>query len=555
MFSFSDPNTKCNITVGYISSERGLVEGVGLYEANKYAKLNPGTQFIFRNRDFVKYLNINEVNKLQPQEMLPSNRSGAGSCSGIVGLNLQGDTTKSVDDAFDFEEPLTGGSTRDGARDGNDKTTVNFYGGGGVGVQAAPIICNDGSIMAVQVIHGGYGYKYPPIVDIEDPKGKGAGVVAKAFVKTRTSDEKVLIQEYDAEEDYEEYVLDKCVPGLENIGYGFRWNADGKNLGKWDPMVYFNNQKDPIKYEILRYQKYLADLKDGTIVENGRIKGWWTTRQKVPSRITSPDKVSREKFDVEHHAWGGRVTPSSNNSSNNNSSSSTGTDFVEATFLVYTEGGGGKISGVVGTDLKFVFTAIDDPTSSQAHSFQIKAESFVNREKAEEIKIKVKRNTKYNVVSSGNYKGKVVGVKGGKGLTEQGLLESKTFGKRGGTEKDKGIGDTIFTDLIGSANDNDDLQIQAKTGIFTSGTKNLAMGYKGDSWALTYEYKDSDAFKGGSDKGTTGGKGSGQKTEIFKTFMNQYAISPIPPSNVAGSDKAGINYTFEWEEEIPWDGD
>ena len=70
MFSFSDPNTKCNITVGYISSERGLVEGVGLYEANKYAKLNPGTQFIFRNRDFVKYLNINEVNKLQPQEMV-----------------------------------------------------------------------------------------------------------------------------------------------------------------------------------------------------------------------------------------------------------------------------------------------------------------------------------------------------------------------------------------------------------------------------------------------------------------------------------------------------
>ena len=197
--------------------------------------------------------------------------------------------------------------------------------------------------------------------------------------------------------------------------------------------------------------------------------------------------------------------------------------------------------------MKFVFTAIDDPTSSQAHSFQIKAESFVNRAKAEEIKIKVKRNTKYNVVSSGNYKGKE--------LTEQGLLESKTFGKRGGTEKDKGIGDTIFTDLIGSANDNDDLQIQAKTGIFTSGTKNLAMGYKGDSWALTYEYKDSDAFKGGSDKGTTGGKGSGKRTEIFKTFMNQYAISPIPPSNVAGSDKAGINYTFEWEEEIPWDGD
>ena len=46
---------------------------------------------------------------------------------------------------------------------------------------------------------------------------------------------------------------------------------DGKKLGKWDPSVYFNKQKDPIKYEILRYQKYLATLQDGTIVENGRI--------------------------------------------------------------------------------------------------------------------------------------------------------------------------------------------------------------------------------------------------------------------------------------------
>ena len=34
-----------------------------------------------------------------------------------------------------------------------------------------------------------------------------------------------------------------------------------------------------------------------------------------------------------------------------------------------------------------------------------------------------------------------------------------------------------------------------------------------------------------------------------------YAISPVPPSNVAGSDKAGRTYVFEWEEEIPWDGD
>ena len=34
--------------------------------------LNPGTTFIFRNREKVQYLNINEVNRLQPSDMLTS---------------------------------------------------------------------------------------------------------------------------------------------------------------------------------------------------------------------------------------------------------------------------------------------------------------------------------------------------------------------------------------------------------------------------------------------------------------------------------------------------
>ena len=44
-FDLFAPTTKCDIRVGYISSERGFVDGVGILEANKYAKLNPGTQF------------------------------------------------------------------------------------------------------------------------------------------------------------------------------------------------------------------------------------------------------------------------------------------------------------------------------------------------------------------------------------------------------------------------------------------------------------------------------------------------------------------------------
>ncbi len=306
-FDFDAPNTKCNITVGYISSERGFVDGVGIHEANKYAKLNPGTQFIFRNRDFVKYLNINEVNALTPEMMLPQQRSGAESCSGIVGLNLEGDISKSIDVTLDTEKAYTGGSTKDSnVKPEPPKKRVNFYGGGGVGVQAAPIIGIDGSILAVQVIHGGYGYKYPPIVDIIDDTGKGGGVVARSIIKTRSSDEAVFVEEFDREEDYEEYVLDKCVPELETVGYGQRWGPDGKNLGKWDPNIYFTKTDDPIKYQIQQYQQYLNNLQKGATIENGRIKGWWTTRQKPPLRVVSGDKVTREVFDVFHWAWGSK---------------------------------------------------------------------------------------------------------------------------------------------------------------------------------------------------------------------------------------------------------
>ena len=312
--------------------------------------------------------------------MLPKRRSSLpvddpNACSGIVGLNLEGDTTKSHDDAYDQDVPFTGGSTKEGAISEPNNTRVNFYGGGGVGVQAVPVISPiNGSVMSVIVTQGGYGYQYPPIVDISDDKGVGAGAALKAILRDPRSDDPVFVEEFDAEEDFEEYDLETCAPELvrENIGYGKRYNADGKDLGTWNPSSYLTVgnkfKSDPIRLEIERYQKFLAELQDGSIVDGNRIKSWWTTRQKAPSRITSSDKVTREKFDVQHWAWGGKVTPSSNNSSiissnnnnsSNNNSSSTGTDFVEATFLVYTEGGKKKVSGVVGTDLKFTFTAID----------------------------------------------------------------------------------------------------------------------------------------------------------------------------------------------------
>ena len=60
-FNLFGPATICDIKVGYISTDRGYVDGISRYEANQYAALNPGTQFIFKNRDLIRYLNINEV--------------------------------------------------------------------------------------------------------------------------------------------------------------------------------------------------------------------------------------------------------------------------------------------------------------------------------------------------------------------------------------------------------------------------------------------------------------------------------------------------------------
>ena len=37
--------------------------------------------------------------------------------------------------------------------------------------------------------------------------------------------------------------------------------------------------------------------------------------------------------------------------------------------------------------------------------------------------------------------------------------------------------------------------------------------------------------------------------------MNSYAISPVPASNVPGSDFAGRWCTFEWEEDFPYTGE
>ncbi len=80
-FNIFGSATQNEISVGYISSIRGYVQGVTICEANDYEKEYPNTAFILRNRDKVSYLSIDEVNALVPDDLLPKKNNE--SCSQV----------------------------------------------------------------------------------------------------------------------------------------------------------------------------------------------------------------------------------------------------------------------------------------------------------------------------------------------------------------------------------------------------------------------------------------------------------------------------------------
>ena len=131
------PSTEDNIKVGYISTTRGYVTGVGVNDANIYAKKDPGTTFILQNRDYIKYLNINEVNALTPEVL----EATAEECKGV-----------------EWDAPV-------------DTPEVIFSGGGGVGVVGNPVFGTDGALIAVDLVSGGFGYKYAPTTKLRDVSG------------------------------------------------------------------------------------------------------------------------------------------------------------------------------------------------------------------------------------------------------------------------------------------------------------------------------------------------------------------------------------------------
>ena len=113
----TDSNLKFNIfgdrdrddlRVGYISTDTGYVSGITICEANDYAKLNPGTIFILKNRDQIRYLNINDVNNLTKEDLFTETGDACG------GIDITAQT------------PC--------------KPQLDLFGGGGVGALGNPVI-------------------------------------------------------------------------------------------------------------------------------------------------------------------------------------------------------------------------------------------------------------------------------------------------------------------------------------------------------------------------------------------------------------------------------
>ena len=486
-FDFFGNSQKKDIRVGYISTDRGYVSDVTIYEANRYAKLQPGTQFIVSNRDEVRYLNINEVNALTPDDVKPKN--DIYNCGGIDGLNPS----------------LNLGSV--------NNIEVNFLGGGGVGAQGNAVVGNDGSILAIDLIHGGFGYQYAPLVEIKDTYGLATKINARSFLGETAT----VLETYTDEDEFENLDLETLIPNFNEDDFGVRLDpVNGAVIGDWNPNDYANYFQDPIRSEIKKYQEFVQRKSTGT---------WWDSRTQKPLSVVGEDKNNNTVFPVEHWSWGGELIKPEKN-----------TGLVPVEFTVYGQG------TRTNRDLEFNFEAEDG-----SHSFKIKGVTHPERnEKTRKAIRKVRVNTRYIVTSDRRRK-----VKNVDRAIEQGLVREE-----GGKSVERGIGagKVIFADYVGSADDNDDIQLTAEKGKFKAKDpkvieateKDKAKG-KGSDKRTTYDLTYKLSFRDPAKR---------NPIEIVEeSFMNKYAISPVPPTEVEGSAKVGKVYTMIWQEYFPYDGD
>ena len=291
-FNIFGPATKKDIRVGYIDPDTGYVQNVSILEANKYAALNPGTMFILKTRDATRYLTLNEVNALTPDVL----DVDGNVCDGIQGLRpgerapfppLSGTGSGGTGSDGTGSDGTGSGGTQTGSNvnisyDDGCRGRLFLSGGGGVGAVGSPIFGRDGSLLAIRVVSGGFGYKYPPKAKLVDSCKRGSGAV----IRTIIGELPPTTEYFDQEEDFEVY--DLTPDGTELSGYGLRYGIDGDVLGNWDPNLFATLAADPIQLQINKYQDF---LKQG-------INPFWHTRKENPISVTFRDKTTRVLHNV-----------------------------------------------------------------------------------------------------------------------------------------------------------------------------------------------------------------------------------------------------------------
>ena len=315
------------VRVGYIDSKRGYVSGLTVYQANKYAERNPGTQFIISNRDKVRYLNINEVNNLTNRDTIPKaspenlvDENGEfDPCNTVKGFKTAAEGTGSdkYPSGSEGEEPIItppGGGTGTLSNSANanyDKygseldvcrTRIELQGGGGIGAIASPIVGLDGSILHVRVIHGGFGYKFPPQVRIIDDCKRGSGARARSLTgftafETERFDDEADVEDYDftlGEFDYD--------PDDNAWGKVYKMGSAPSAIGDWNPAnVLSLTNANSFQTELNEYLAFLKGFDPN--------KPWWTTRDETPVRVTGDGSTKKSNklggvlFPVRHPAW------------------------------------------------------------------------------------------------------------------------------------------------------------------------------------------------------------------------------------------------------------
>ena len=370
-FNIFGAATKDSIRVGYIDPDRGYISSNSIYEANLHASKNPGAVFILETRNKIRYLSINEVNALTPNDL----SVGLPCPEGIKGLEPEETETygagkhplvvngQPVKIGSRGGTPLTSGGrggrrvtaggqpvTTNGVKvkvGGNGENQIRLGGTGGDLVYVGNDILTingtevrsggqDGTVLKLGGTDGSEAFKD----GINACEGKiyisgGGGVGAYAvpiFGKDGSLLAAIVTQGgYGYKTPPKAKVIDTCKRGAgavlkvltgelgeKEIVYDREEDFEIYDLTPPEGLVGYGRRFgpngedlgpwDPNLFASLSKDPIGLQIQDYQKFLAEGINPWWTTRKETPLEVIFRDKKNRIKHDVQHWAWGGKTS-------------------------------------------------------------------------------------------------------------------------------------------------------------------------------------------------------------------------------------------------------